>query len=287
MLSLPHCAWSSEQLGDGIQCILKISAEKSNPGGTGQLYVYDHLYYVSCKYGNQNKTVASFMPVKNRQDNDSSSAFFTFKLEAFHYSNFTGEVPNPVELGKTLYFKATVETQTATPNLDLFPVHCWSSRSAKPNSGEGNITLIRNGCGNKAVSEDKSESLSYTCKNDSVAETFSIPTFRYYGAEKGDAVYFHCDLRVCLADVDNSACQCPTDAECDPKGRKRRSLADEVDETKVYHTSTGPFIFKSDEEEEEEKEGMQNSFLSAKLVFLRWNFQTAILRRLRYLFLCR
>lgn len=83
-------------------------------------------------------------------------------------------------------------------------------------------------CGNKAVSEDKSESLSYTCKNDSVAETFSIPTFRYYGAEKGDAVYFHCDLRVCLADVDNSACQCPTDAECDPKGRKRRSLADEV-----------------------------------------------------------
>lgn len=142
-------------------------------------------------------------------------------------------------------------------------------------------------CGNKAVSEDKSESLSYTCKNDSVAEAFSIPTFRYYGAERGDAVYFHCDLRVCLADVDISACQCPTDAKCDPKGRKRRSLADEVDETKVYHTSTGPFIFKNDEEEEEEKEGMQNSFLSAKLVFLRWNFQTTILRRPRYLFLCR
>ena len=110
-------------------------------------------------------------------------------------------------------------------------------------------------CGNKVVSKDKSESLSYTCKNDSVAETFSIRTFRYYGAVEGDAVYFHCDLRVCLDDVDNSACQCPSVAVCDPNARKRRSLADEVDETKVYHTSTGPFIFKNDEEEVEE-EGM-------------------------------
>jgi len=75
----------------------------------------------------------------------SGSAFFTFKLEAFYYSNFTGEVPNPVELGKTLYFQATVETKSAASNLDLFPVHCWSSRSAEPNSGEANITLIKNG----------------------------------------------------------------------------------------------------------------------------------------------
>jgi len=75
----------------------------------------------------------------------SGSAFFTFKLEAFYYSNFTGEVPSPVELGKTLYFKATVQTISAAPNLDLFPVHCWSSKSAEPNSGEGNITLIKNG----------------------------------------------------------------------------------------------------------------------------------------------
>lgn len=254
-LPLPDCAFFSQQLPNGIKYILKISAKTGDPSGTGQLYVYDHLYYVSCEYSNQNKTVASFVPVKNRQDNDSSSAFFTFKLEAFYYSNFTGEVPNPVELGKTLYFKATVETKSAAPNLDLFPVHCWSSRSAKPNSGEGNITLIKNGCGNKAVSEDTSESLSYTCADDGVTETFSIRTFRYYGAEEGDAVYFHCDLRVCLADVDNSTCQCPSVADCNPNARKRRSLADEVDETKVYHTSTGPFIFKDDEEEEEEEEG--------------------------------
>ena len=108
-------------------------------------------------------------------------------------------------------------------------------------------------CGNKAVSEDISESLSYTCKNDSVNETFSIRTFRYYGAKEGKLVYFHCDLRVCLADVDNSTCQCPTVAECNPNARKRRSLADEVDETKVYHTSTGAFIFKNDEEGEDGK----------------------------------
>ena len=105
------------------------------------------------------------------------------------------------------------------------------------------------------MSEDFSESLSYTCKNDSVNETFSIETFRYYGAEAGEPVYFHCDLRVCLADVDNSACQCPTVAECDPYARKRRSLADKVDETKVYHTSAGPFIFKNDEDEEEGDDG--------------------------------
>ena len=112
------------------------------------------------------------------------------------------------------------------------------------------------------MSEDLSESLSYNCQDDSVDETFSIHTFRYYGAEEGEPVYFHCDLRVCLASVDNSACQCPTVAECDPNARKRRSLADKVDETKVYHTSAGPFIFKNDEEEEEEEDGKKNSFFS-------------------------
>ena len=75
----------------------------------------------------------------------SGTAFFIFKLEAFFNSDFTGEVPNPVELGKILYFKATVETTSAAPNLDLFPVRCWSSRSPEPNSGGRNITLIKDG----------------------------------------------------------------------------------------------------------------------------------------------
>lgn len=101
-----------------------------------------------------------------------------------------------------------------------------------------------------------SDSLSYICANDNVSETFSIRTFRYYGAEEGAKVYFHCDLRVCLANVANSACECPSVAKCDPNARKRRSLADKVDESKMYHASTGPFIFKNDEEEEEEEEGM-------------------------------
>ena len=122
--------------------------------------------------------------------------------------------------------------------------------------------------------------LSYTCKDNSVQEVFNIRTFRYTGAEEGKPVYFHCDLKVCLANVNTSECQCPTNSTCVPKARTRRSLADEVDETKVYHTSTGPFIFKNDEEvEEEEGEGMKNSLLSAtKLVFLYWKFQTATLK---------
>ena len=71
-LALPDCAISSKDLSNGIKYILKISAQKSDPGGAGQLYVYDHLYYVSCEYDSQNKTKASFVPIKNRQDNDSS-----------------------------------------------------------------------------------------------------------------------------------------------------------------------------------------------------------------------
>ena len=72
-LTLPDCAWSSEQLQDGIKYILKISVKTSNPGGTGQLYANHHLYYVSCEYGNQNKTVASFVPYNSRQGNNDSS----------------------------------------------------------------------------------------------------------------------------------------------------------------------------------------------------------------------
>ena len=71
-LALPDCAFSSQQLSNGIKYILKISAKKSDPVGTGQLYVYDHLYYVSCEYDSQNKSVASFVPIKNSKDNDSS-----------------------------------------------------------------------------------------------------------------------------------------------------------------------------------------------------------------------
>ena len=81
----------------------------------------------------------------------SGSAFFSFTLEAFYNSNFTGEVPNPVALDKTLYFKAMVETKSDAPNLDLFPVHCWSSQSAEPNSGEGNFTLIKDGYVHSAI----------------------------------------------------------------------------------------------------------------------------------------
>ncbi|XP_078352165.1 uncharacterized protein LOC144636829 [Oculina patagonica] len=253
-LALPDCAWSSEQLPNSIKYVLKISATKSDPGGTGQLIAYDHRYYVSCEYGNQNNTVASFVPIVNRNDNDSSSAFFRSTLYVFYDSNFTVPVSNPVALKTTLYFKATVETQSGASNLDLFPVHCWSSKNADPASTEGKFTLITDGCGNKAVSEDMYDTLSYACKSDSVEETFSIRTYRYFGAAEGDEVYFHCDLRVCLANVANTTCECPTVAECDPNARRRRSVADIVDESKVYHVSKGPFIFKNEDEEEEEEE---------------------------------
>ena len=71
-LKLPDCSWSSEQLNDSIKYILKVNPTKTDPGGNGQLRAYDHLYYVSCEYDNQNRSSASFVPIKNREDNDSS-----------------------------------------------------------------------------------------------------------------------------------------------------------------------------------------------------------------------
>ena len=71
-LKLPDCSWSSEQLNGSIKYILKVNPTKTDPGGNGQLRAYDHLYYVSCYYDNQNRSSASFVPTKNREDNDSS-----------------------------------------------------------------------------------------------------------------------------------------------------------------------------------------------------------------------
>ncbi len=71
-LVLPNCSMSSEQLPDSIKYVLKVSATKPDPGSgtTGQLRAYDHLYYVSCDYDNQNRSSASFVPIVNRNDND-------------------------------------------------------------------------------------------------------------------------------------------------------------------------------------------------------------------------
>ena len=76
------------------------------------------------------------------------TGFFTFSLQAFYFANFTGDVPNLVKLDKTLYFKATVVTQSSASNLDLFPEHCWSSKSSDPMAMEdddGKFDLIKKG----------------------------------------------------------------------------------------------------------------------------------------------
>ena len=109
------------------------------------------------------------------------------------------------------------------------------------------------------MSKDLYDTLFYNCTNDDKVERFSLRTYRYFGEPEGSEVYIHCQLRVCLADEPNSACECPSVDECDPANRKRRSIADQVDEDEVYRVSSGPYIFKSEEEEEkglnEEEEG--------------------------------
>lgn len=71
-LKLPDCALLSEQpANSSIKYVLKINPTKKS-SSNGQLRVYDHLYYVWCSYFNQNVSTASFRPIKNREDNDSS-----------------------------------------------------------------------------------------------------------------------------------------------------------------------------------------------------------------------
>lgn len=107
------------------------------------------------------------------------------------------------------------------------------------------------------MSEDLDDTLMHTCANDSIYETFKLKTFRYFGFREGSKVYIHCELRVCLANEPNSACECPTVDECDPSSRKRRSLEYIVDESQVYRVTSGPFTFESgdDDSEVNEEEG--------------------------------
>ncbi|KAL9952547.1 hypothetical protein ACROYT_G039816 [Oculina patagonica] len=74
-LKLPDCSISSEQLPESIKYVLIVSATKSAGAGPGeQLRAYDHRYYVSCEYDNQDNTsVASFEPIVNRKDNSTGT----------------------------------------------------------------------------------------------------------------------------------------------------------------------------------------------------------------------
>ena len=69
-LTLPDCSYESIQNAGNIKYILKIEARKQPyMGGTLQVRAYDHLYFVSCEYDNQNRSIASFVPIVNRDDN--------------------------------------------------------------------------------------------------------------------------------------------------------------------------------------------------------------------------
>ena len=58
---------------------------------------------------------------------------------------YSTPVTNPVALDVEIFFKAEVETQSNAPNLDLYPVRCYSSQSNNPDDTGANFTLIRNG----------------------------------------------------------------------------------------------------------------------------------------------
>ncbi|KAL9952548.1 hypothetical protein ACROYT_G039817 [Oculina patagonica] len=261
-LHLPDCALEQQQLADSVKYVLEVSVTKGDPGGAGQLRAYDHLYYVSCDYDNEGNVEANFIPIVNRGNNDTGNALFTLTLDVSTSDSSVVAPSNPMPLDVTLYFTAAVETQSSAPNLDLFPVSCWASSNSEPSSTDNRVTLITDGCGSAAVSEDNTNTLAYSCAADSLTETFSINSFRYFGAAAGDTVYFHCTLRVCLADLASadSDCECPADPAACPAKRKRRSVNNFVEEVNVR---AGPYTFVDDTEKEEvesEKQDEPQSF---------------------------
>ena len=71
-LKLPDCAYESVELENGnIQYTLLVRAIKGDPGFTFQLRAYNHRYDVICEYDTYNRSMASFVPIVNREDNDS------------------------------------------------------------------------------------------------------------------------------------------------------------------------------------------------------------------------
>lgn len=109
-------------------------------------------------------------------------------------------------------------------------------------------------CGSDVVSADRDDTLTYNCTDNSITETFSLKTYRYFGAAADAPVFIHCYFRVCLADEVDTACECPKNATtcvgnrtADLARRRRRSTSDLVDESRLYHAVSGPFTFKQEE----------------------------------------
>lgn len=247
-LPVAECASKSEDKTTSIRYVFEIRAVAS---GSDPIQAFDHIYDAVCEYVNNDTVTSSFIPLVNRGDNASDTAAFTFNLDVFENAQFTTALPSEVALNQQLFFRAQVVTSSAAPNLDLFILQCHASSSAVSNADANKVVLIQNGCGNNAVSQDSGDTLTYTCTNNSKQETFQVKSFRYFGAEANTLVYVHCELRVCLADAADSACECPSSADCDPNARKRRAVT--VDESVVYRVTTGPYHYKEVEREDKNR----------------------------------
>lgn len=279
-LTLPNCSLESNQNATHITYILRISAVKTAADPiTYQLRAYDHQYYVTCTYNNSGRAQANFVPIKNREDNDTADGVFTFSLVAYEDAEYKTMVTNsPLALNVDIFFKAEVTTQSNAPNLDLYPVSCYSSQSNDPDFTDNRrFTLITNGCGSDEVSEDRDDTLAYNCTDNSITETFSLKTYRYFGAAADAPVFIHCYFRVCLADGVDTACECPKNAAtcvgnrtADLARRRRRSTSDLVDESRLYHAVSGPFTFEQELNKDEvasaDQEKTSQSFQTVAIV---------------------
>ena len=75
----------------------------------------------------------------------SDDGVFTFSLMAYMDDAHKIPVHVSVDLDVEIFFKAEVETQSNAPNLDLYPVRCYSSQSDNADDTGANFTLISNG----------------------------------------------------------------------------------------------------------------------------------------------
>ena len=75
-LVLPDCARKDLEVDNNftIKYVLEISVAKTSGSGPGgQVRSYNHQYYVSCEYDNQNTSVAGFVPVVSKNANDTGT----------------------------------------------------------------------------------------------------------------------------------------------------------------------------------------------------------------------
>ncbi|CAG5104283.1 Oidioi.mRNA.OKI2018_I69.chr1.g1178.t1.cds [Oikopleura dioica] len=150
---------------------------------------------------------------------DENSGSFPVSMAIYEDESFSAEradgdvvtVPDPVHLA------VHVDNQSSL-NIVTQLVNCW----ATPDNNADNpirFPFIENSCGLDSELYEY-ETLEVLANGEATSARFAIDSFLFDASEESP-VFFHCEVRLCDADIENCVPDCSTDA-----GRKRRSADD-------------------------------------------------------------